>query len=140
MRSSRRAPPAAGPGRTDSAGVASRGRQAARGGPIWVAQERTVDGAAIIGSLAAAPMRTEGVPAGTLEITKVYVARAARRRGVARALMGEALNRLGWSRDSFIVSSKVFWGGSKPTQRRLSRKHVSYACHAAPKRLQGECL
>lgn len=60
---------------------------AARGGAIWVA----ADGEAIIGSLAAAPMRADGPPAGTVEITKVYVARAARRRGVARALMGEAL-------------------------------------------------
>ncbi|GAB4069425.1 hypothetical protein GCM10028812_32870 [Ancylobacter sonchi] len=59
----------------------------ARGGIIWVA----ADGAAIIGSLAVAPMRVEGVPAGTLEITKVYVARAARRRGVARALMNHAI-------------------------------------------------
>ncbi len=60
--------------------------------------------------------------------------------GVSEALMGEALNRLGWSRDSFIVSSKVFWGGSKPTQRGLSRKHVTDACHAALKRLQVEYL
>ncbi|SHG35075.1 voltage-dependent potassium channel beta subunit, animal [Kaistia soli DSM 19436] len=60
--------------------------------------------------------------------------------GVSEALMGEALARLGWSRDSFIVSSKVFWGGSKPTQRGLSRKHVTDACHAALKRLQVEYL
>mgnify|MGYP001809760002 FL=1 len=60
--------------------------------------------------------------------------------GVSEALMGEALARLGWSRDSYIVSSKVFWGGSKPTQRGLSRKHVTDACHAALKRLQVEYL
>ncbi len=60
--------------------------------------------------------------------------------GVSEALMGEALARLAWSRDSFIVSSKVFWGGSKPTQRGLSRKHVTDACHAALKRLQVEYL
>ncbi|HWJ73081.1 MAG TPA: aldo/keto reductase [Kaistia sp.] len=60
--------------------------------------------------------------------------------GVSEALMGEALARLGWSRDSFVVSSKVFWGGSKPTQRGLSRKHVTDACHAALKRLQVEYL
>ncbi|WDR06718.1 aldo/keto reductase [Devosia rhodophyticola] len=56
--------------------------------------------------------------------------------GASEALMGQALNKLGWSRDSYAVSSKVFWGGSKPTQRGLSRKHVFDACHAALKRLQ----
>ena len=60
--------------------------------------------------------------------------------GVSEALMGEALASLGWSRDSFIVSSKVFWGGSKPTQRGLSRKHVTDACHAALKRLKVDYL
>ncbi|MBN9433547.1 MAG: aldo/keto reductase [Bosea sp.] len=60
--------------------------------------------------------------------------------GVSEALMGEALASLGWSRDSYVVSSKVFWGGSKPTQRGLSRKHVTDACHAALKRLQVEYL
>lgn len=60
--------------------------------------------------------------------------------GVSEALMGAALAKLGWSRDSFIVSSKVFWGGSKPTQRGLSRKHVVDACHAALKRLQVDYL
>ena len=35
--------------------------------------------------------------------------------GNSEIVMGQALKTLGWSRDSFIVSSKVFWGGSKPT-------------------------
>ncbi|MBY5407731.1 aldo/keto reductase [Rhizobium leguminosarum] len=60
--------------------------------------------------------------------------------GKSEIVMGEALNRLGWSRDSFVVSSKVFWGGQKPTQRGLSRKHVTDACHAALKRLQVDYL
>jgi voltage-dependent potassium channel beta subunit len=60
--------------------------------------------------------------------------------GASEALMGQALSKLGFSRDSFIVSSKVFWGGSKPTQRGLSRKHVTDACHAALKRLQVDYL
>lgn len=60
--------------------------------------------------------------------------------GVSEALMGQALSKLGWSRDSYTVSSKVFWGGQKPTQRGLSRKHVFDACHAALKRLQVEYL
>ena len=60
--------------------------------------------------------------------------------GNSETLMGEALSRLGWSRDSFVVSSKVFWGGEKPTQRGLSAKHVTDACHAALRRLQVDYL
>ncbi|MDE1992317.1 MAG: aldo/keto reductase [Rhizobiaceae bacterium] len=60
--------------------------------------------------------------------------------GKSETVMGEALKTLGWSRDSFIVSSKVFWGGKKPTQRGLSRKHVTDAAHAALKRLQVDYL
>ncbi|NKL37586.1 aldo/keto reductase [Rhizobium leguminosarum bv. viciae] len=60
--------------------------------------------------------------------------------GKSEIVMGEALSRLGWSRDSFVVSSKVFWGGERPTQRGLSRKHVTDACHAALKRLQVDYL
>lgn len=60
--------------------------------------------------------------------------------GVAEQLMGDAIAKLGWSRDSYVVSSKVFWGGDKPTQRGLSRKHVFDACHAALKRLRVDYL
>jgi len=60
--------------------------------------------------------------------------------GQSEVVMGEALKTLGWSRDSFIVSSKVFWGGSKPTQKGLSRKHVTEAANAALKRLQVDYL
>ena len=60
--------------------------------------------------------------------------------GNSEVVMGEALKKLGWSRDSFVVSSKVFWGGSKPTQRGLSNKHVTDAAHAALKRLQVDYL
>ena len=60
--------------------------------------------------------------------------------GNSELVMGEALKQLGWSRDSYIVSSKVFWGGAKPTQKGLSRKHVTDAAHAALKRLQVDYL
>lgn len=56
--------------------------------------------------------------------------------GESEVVMGNILKEAGWSRDSFIISSKVFWGGSKPTQKGLSRKHIVDACHAALKRLQ----
>jgi voltage-dependent potassium channel beta subunit len=60
--------------------------------------------------------------------------------GASETVMGAALTELGWSRDSFVVSSKVFWGGQKPNQKGLSRKHVIEACHKALKRLQVDYL
>lgn len=60
--------------------------------------------------------------------------------GNSEVVMGEALKKLAWSRDSYAVSSKVFWGGSKPTQKGLSRKHVTDAANAALKRLQVDYL
>ena len=60
--------------------------------------------------------------------------------GRSELVMGQAIAELGWSRDSYIVSSKVYWGGSKPTQRGLSAKHVTDACHAALKRLRVDYL
>jgi aryl-alcohol dehydrogenase-like predicted oxidoreductase len=64
-------------------------------------------------------------------------------RGQAETIMGEALTKAGWRRDSYIVSSKVFGGAidnPSPIQRGLSRKHVFEACHQAIKRLQCEYL
>lgn len=60
--------------------------------------------------------------------------------GRSELVMGQAIQELGWSRDSYIVSSKVFWGGEKPTQRGLSAKHVHDAAHAALKRLRVDYL
>lgn len=60
--------------------------------------------------------------------------------GKAEEVMGGILKKLGWSRDTFVVSSKVFWGGELPNQKGLSRKHVIEACHAALKRLQVDYL
>ena len=56
--------------------------------------------------------------------------------GQAEEVMGAALAKFGWPRDTFLVSSKVFWGGDKPNQTGLSRKHVTEACHAALRRLR----
>ncbi|NIP17919.1 MAG: aldo/keto reductase [Xanthomonadales bacterium] len=60
--------------------------------------------------------------------------------GQSEELMGRALQQLAWPRDSYCVSSKVFWGGDLPTQRGLSRKHVTEACHAALRRLRVDYL
>ena len=63
--------------------------------------------------------------------------------GESELIMGEALQRLKWPRDSYIVSSKVMFGSienPKPTQRGLNRKHVVEACHQAMERLQVDYL
>lgn len=63
--------------------------------------------------------------------------------GQSEIIMGEALQKAGWRRDSYIVSSKVFWGAvpnPKPTQRGLSRKHIVEACHQALERLRVDYL
>lgn len=60
--------------------------------------------------------------------------------GESEVVMGRCLKELAWTRDSYCVSSKVFWGGDKPTQRGLSKKHIVDACNAALKRLQVEYL
>lgn len=62
--------------------------------------------------------------------------------GKSEIVMGKLLKKLGWKRDSFIVSSKAFFGdgGELPTQRGLHRKHLVEACEAALKRLQVDYL
>jgi voltage-dependent potassium channel beta subunit len=54
--------------------------------------------------------------------------------------MGNILKKKGWDRSTYVVSSKVFWGGTLPNQKGLSRKHVMEACDAALKRLQVDYL
>ncbi len=60
--------------------------------------------------------------------------------GESEEIMGDALKKMNWSRDSYLVSSKVFWGGEKPTQRGLSRKHVIEGCDNALKRFKLDYL
>src|SRR5271170_7961901 len=60
--------------------------------------------------------------------------------GRSETVMGTILKRMGWSHESFLVSSKVFWGGSLPNQEGLSRKHVIEACNNALRRLQVDYL
>jgi len=60
--------------------------------------------------------------------------------GQSEEVMGAILSKFGWSRDTYLVSSKVFWGGDLPNQTGLSRKHVTEACHAALKRLRVDYL
>ncbi|HET7370592.1 MAG TPA: aldo/keto reductase [Gammaproteobacteria bacterium] len=64
-------------------------------------------------------------------------------RGAAEKILGEVLKKLDWPRDTWCVSSKVYFGrvsDPMPTQRGLSRKHVVEACHEALRRLQVDYL
>ena len=64
-------------------------------------------------------------------------------RGQSEIVMGKALKALDKPRDSYCVSSKVFFGTKEsplPTQIGLSRKHVSEACDQALQRLQVDYL
>jgi len=63
--------------------------------------------------------------------------------GEAERVMGDVLADLRFPRDSWCVSSKVYFGAvrdPKPTQRGLSRKHVIEACHQALQRLRVDYL
>jgi len=63
-------------------------------------------------------------------------------KGESERVMGRILKKMEWPRDTWTVSSKVFFGagGKQPTQLGLHRKHVVEACHDALKRLQVDYL
>ena len=60
--------------------------------------------------------------------------------GHSEEVMGQILAAKDWDRSSYVVSSKVFWGGDGPNRKGLMRKHVVEACHAALKRLRVDYL
>ena len=63
-------------------------------------------------------------------------------RGKSEVVMGQILRKKGWTRSSYCVSSKVYFGyeDGKPNQTGLSRKHITEGCNAALKRLQVDYL
>ena len=60
--------------------------------------------------------------------------------GKSETVMGNILKKMNWDRSTYIISSKVFWGGKLPNQIGLSKKHVTEACNNALKRLQLDYL
>jgi voltage-dependent potassium channel beta subunit len=62
--------------------------------------------------------------------------------GGAEQALGRALTRLGWPRETYVLSAKVYWGvhGGQPNTWGLSRKHVHEGCHASLRRLGVEHL
>lgn len=65
--------------------------------------------------------------------------------GRSEEVMGKILQEKGWRRDSYILSSKAFFGiwgmkNSKPTQQGNNRKHLTEACEQALNRLKTDYL
>jgi voltage-dependent potassium channel beta subunit len=62
--------------------------------------------------------------------------------GKSEIVMGKILKAHKWERESFVVSSKVFFGTENkgPNRVGLSRKHVIEACNGALSRLQVDYL
>jgi voltage-dependent potassium channel beta subunit len=56
--------------------------------------------------------------------------------GEAERVMGNVIKKLGWERESYVISTKIFWGGEGPNDTGLSHKHVIEGANKALKRLQ----
>ncbi len=56
--------------------------------------------------------------------------------GEAETIMGKALKQLGWAREDFLISTKIFWGGDGPNDQGLNYKHIIEGVNNALKRLQ----
>ena len=56
--------------------------------------------------------------------------------GEAEVVMGNVIKKLGWARESYVVSTKIFWGGNGPNDTGLSHKHIIEGANKALKRLQ----
>ena len=59
-------------------------------------------------------------------------------RGQSETIMGAALNKLGWRRSSYVVSTKFYWGlNDGPNEKNtLNRKYLMQAIDGSLKRLQ----
>lgn len=94
----------------------------------WVTYGNQVDRGSARESLAAA--RDAGV--NFFDNAEAYAG------GKSEEIMGQALKELGWSRISYVVSTKFFWGlNEAPNQHHtLNRKYLLNAIDASLKRLQ----
>jgi len=56
--------------------------------------------------------------------------------GNAEIVMGQVIKKTGWKRSDLVISTKIFWGGSGPNDKGLSRKHIIEGIDASLNRLQ----
>ena len=62
--------------------------------------------------------------------------------GESERIMGEAIHDLGWARNSYVISSKFFWGidDSVNTRNTLNRKYLLHAVERSLERMQHDFL
>nr|XP_033780803.1 voltage-gated potassium channel subunit beta-3 isoform X1 [Geotrypetes seraphini] len=56
--------------------------------------------------------------------------------GKAEMILGNILKKKEWRRSSYVVTTKIFWGGQAETERGLSRKHIIEGLKGSLERLQ----
>ncbi|KAL4631420.1 voltage-gated potassium channel subunit beta-3 [Arapaima gigas] len=56
--------------------------------------------------------------------------------GRAELTLGNIIKKKGWRRSSFVVTTKIYWGGQAETERGLSRKHIIEGLKGSLSRLQ----
>ncbi|XP_034845703.1 voltage-gated potassium channel subunit beta-3 isoform X1 [Mirounga leonina] len=56
--------------------------------------------------------------------------------GKAERTLGNILKSKGWRRSSYVITTKIFWGGQAETERGLSRKHIIEGLQGSLERLQ----
>lgn len=56
--------------------------------------------------------------------------------GRAEMTLGNILKKKGWRRSSYVVTTKIYWGGQAETERGLSRKHIIEGLRGSLSRLQ----
>lgn len=56
--------------------------------------------------------------------------------GKAEIVLGNILKKKKWRRSTYVVSTKIFWGGRSPTESGLSRKHIIEGLNGSLQRLQ----
>ncbi|KAM6949208.1 voltage-gated potassium channel subunit beta-3-like [Aplochiton taeniatus] len=56
--------------------------------------------------------------------------------GRAETTLGNILKKKNWRRSSYVVTTKIYWGGEAETERGLSRKHIIEGLRASLVRLQ----
>lgn len=94
----------------------------------WITYGNQVDESAAVATLSAA--RDAGV--NFFDNAEVYA------KGQSETLMGNALKQLAWERESYIVSSKFYWGIADGPNRKntLNRKYLHHAIDGSLQRLK----
>ncbi|TNN25062.1 Voltage-gated potassium channel subunit beta-3 [Liparis tanakae] len=54
----------------------------------------------------------------------------------AEITLGNIVKKKGWRRSSFVITTKIYWGGQAETERGLSRKHIIEGLRGSLSRLQ----